>query len=336
MNTEPRAVAVIVDGTRLRAHQVPGHELDVIGGEPSVDRRLLAVADALSERHYDLIHVSAPGPAAIAALLIANEIGLPVIGSYHTEPRRAPGEQRLGAVLSAFYGSCRVVLSPGAVADAELERLAVAPTRIARWEPGVDRERFHPASYSPELLPDAFNVLYTGPLSREHGIELLVEAFLTARDRDPRLHLVLAGVGPEQQRLRAKLGAAATLLGWPEDDQLARAYATADLFVFPSAADAFGQSILEAQASGLPVLAVHGSASSQLIEHGRNGCLVAAEVGSLADAIRGLARRGAIRDRLATGGLLAVRERSRERSLAQLAEGYARATVTLTEVARAA
>jgi glycosyltransferase involved in cell wall biosynthesis len=106
---------------------------------------------------------------------------------------------------------------------------------------------------------------------------------------------------------------------------LAQVYASADLFMFASTTDTFGQVILEAQASGLPVLAVDAGGPAELIEDGRSGCLVAPEPELLASALRGLARREAIRERLATGGLLAVGERSWERSLDQLADGYARA-----------
>jgi glycosyltransferase involved in cell wall biosynthesis len=95
--------------------------------------------------------------------------------------------------------------------------------------------------------------------------------------------------------------------------------------MFASSTDTFGQVILEAQASGLPVLAVDAGGPAELIEDGRSGCLVAPEAEALALALRGLARREAIRERLSTGGLLAVRERSWGRSLAQLATGYARA-----------
>ena len=95
--------------------------------------------------------------------------------------------------------------------------------------------------------------------------------------------------------------------------------------MFPSETDAFAQAVLEAQASGLPVLAVDTGGAAELIENGRSGCLVAPDPAALGSAIRGLARRAALQDRLATGGLMAVRERTWERSLAQLAAGYARA-----------
>jgi glycosyltransferase involved in cell wall biosynthesis len=194
-----------------------------------------------------------------------------------------------------------------------------------RWDRGVDLERFGPATYAPNTLPDSFNVLYVGRLSKEKGVDLLAEAFLVARDRDPRLHLVLAGRGPEEQTLRHRLGESATFLGWVDGDDLARTYASANLFMFASSTDTFGQVILEAQASGLPVLAVDAGGPAELIEDGRSGCLVAPEAEALALALRGLARREAIRERLSIGGLLAVRERSWGRSLAQLATGYARA-----------
>jgi len=87
-------------------------------------------------------------------------------------------------------------------------------------------------------------------------VELLADAFLEAHRRDPRLHLVLAGGGPEEGLLRERLGELATFLGWLSGDALARASASADAFMFASTTETFGQVILEAQASGLPVVAV--------------------------------------------------------------------------------
>ena len=369
---DPIRVAVVADGIgavhgvthtleQLRERGIRGHEIEVIGTDASVDRRLaavneielpfyaglklgvpsvFAVAEALTERRYDLVHLCAPGPAGIIATLIARVMGLPVTGSYHTElqlyARMRSGDARVEhivrAVLAKFYAQCRVVLSPSRAADESLLDLGIPADRLARWDRGVDLDRFNPARYAPGVLPDThselgrtFNVLYVGRLSREKGIDLLTEAFLIARDHDPRLHLVLAGRGPEEEALRRRLGSAATFLGWVEGERLAQVYASADLFMFASTTDTFGQVILEAQASGLPVLAVDAGGPAELIEDGRSGCLVAPDPESLANALRGLARRAAIRERLATGGLLAVGDRSWQRSLNQLADGYARA-----------
>ena len=147
-----------------------------------------------------------------------------------------------------------------------------------------------------------------------------------ARERDPRLHLVLAGGGPEEDALRERLGEHATFLGWLEGDALARAYASADLFLFASRTDTFGQVLLEAQASGLPVVAVAEGGPCSIVEDGVTGLLLPARR-------RGAGRRGA----RARGGAAAARAPRRsarwrrcasarwERALGRLADGYRRA-----------
>jgi glycosyltransferase involved in cell wall biosynthesis len=169
------------------------------------------------------------------------------------------------------------------------------------------------------------NVLYAGRITREKGAELLADAFLAARERDPRLQLVLAGGGPEQERLRERVGEHARFLGWLEGAELARIYASADVFLFPSATDTFGQVILEAQASGLPVLAVAAGGPLELVEDGVTGLLREADAKQLADALMELAGSPRLRERLAQAALRAVRERTWERALERLACGYRRA-----------
>ena len=168
-------------------------------------------------------------------------------------------------------------------------------------------------------------VLYAGRLTKEKGVDLLADAFLAARARDPRLELHLAGGGPEEDALRARLGGAATFLGWLEGEALARAYADADLFLFCSQTDTFGQVVLEAQASGVPVVAVDAGGPSELIANGRSGLLCPPRASALADALAGLAAHPGSRRRLATGGLAAVSDRTWDASLAALGAGWRRA-----------
>ena len=126
-----------------------------------------------------------------------------------------------------------MVLSPSTASDEKLNELGIAPERIGRWDRGVDTERFTRARRTRE--PDGrVRVLYAGRLTREKGVDLLADAFLAARARDPRLELHLAGGGPEEDALRSRLGGAARFLGWLEGEELARAYADADLFLFCS------------------------------------------------------------------------------------------------------
>ncbi len=363
---EPVRVALLADGVgsmhgvthtldEIRERGVPGFEVEVIGTDPHVDRRLPAVAeveipfypglrvgvpgvpaivDALAEGRYELLHVCVPGPAGVAGALTGRMLGLPLAGSYHTEltayaqlrsgdPRIVLGMQ---LALGAFYGQCGVVLSPSAAADATLGELGVEPDRIGRWDRGVDVARFSPAKRDPGRFPaDRVTVLYAGRLTREKGVDLLADAFLSARAREPRLHLVIAGGGPEEDRLRARLGRAATFLGWLDGEELAATYASADLFLFCSQTDTFGQVVLEAQASGLPVVAVAAGGPAELVADGRSGLLCAARPEALAGAVAGLAGSRAMRERLARGGLASVRDRTWEASLGRLAAGWHRA-----------
>jgi hypothetical protein len=124
---------------------------------------------------------------------------------------------------------------------------------------------------------------------------------------------------------RARLGRSATFLGWLEGDALAAAYASADLFLFCSRTDTFGQVVLEAQASGLPVVTVAAGGPAELIADGRSGVLCPPRPEALASAVAALAGSRAARERLARGGLAAVTERSWERSLGGLGAGWRRA-----------
>ena len=363
--TDPVRVALVADGLggmhgvthtlrQIRERGLPGYEVEIVGSDREVDRRLAvvaevdipfysglqvgvpslaAVAETLTEGRYDLVHLVSPGPAGIAAALIARLLGVPVVGSYHTEltayARLRTADPRIETamrtVMTAFYGQCGSVLSPSAAADTSLRELCVPVQRIGRWDRGVDLSRFSPELRTREEGDGELVVLYAGRLTREKGIDLLADAFLRARERHPRLRLQLAGGGPEEDALRARLGGAAELLGWLDGDALARAYADADVFLFASETDTFGQVILEAQASGLPVLAVDAGGPRELIAHGRSGCLAPASAEALGDALAGLVSRPALRAQLAAGGLDAVSDRSWERALGQLAGGYARA-----------
>ncbi|WP_205699092.1 glycosyltransferase [Conexibacter sp. SYSU D00693] len=339
----------------LRQRGVPGFEVEVVTTDAMADRRLGAVADVevpfypglqvgvpslpgvvevLAEGRYDLVHVCSPGPAGIVASLVARIMDVPVLGSYHTElatytaMRTAdPGLEALARqAVAAFYGQCQVVLSPSPASDEVLRELGIPEEAVGRWDRGVDVTRFSPAHRTPGLLREgAVNVLYAGRLTHEKGADLLADAFLAARAHDPRLHLNLAGGGPEEAVLRERLGEHATFLGWLDGDDLARAYASADVFLFASRTDTFGQVLLEAQASGLPVVAVAEGGPCSIVTDGVSGRLCPADAQRLGATVADLARDGDQRARLARGGLDAVTHRTWEAALGRLAEGYRRA-----------
>ncbi len=356
-------VAILADGincthgvTRtieeIRQRGVPGYEVEVLGTDPQVDRRLPAVAEidvpfypgmrigvpslpgamqALIDGSYDAIHVCSPGPAGIAGALVARALGLPLLGSYHTELTAYAGlrsgelrlAQAMAAVVGVFYNSCDIVLSPSSASDDALAAIGIRGAKVMRWDRGVDTERFDPDLRDGAIRDgDRIEVLYSGRITREKGVGLLADSFLAARARDPRLHLTLAGGGPEQLALAERLGEHATFLGWLGGTELARAYANADIFLFPSATDTFGQVILEAQASGLPVVAVAEGGPVSLIEDGVDGLLRPAEAQALAGAVLELAASPRRREELAAAAVRQARLRTWERTLELLAEGY--------------
>ncbi|HET9163916.1 MAG TPA: glycosyltransferase [Solirubrobacterales bacterium] len=358
-------VALIADGIeamhgvtrtieQIRERGVPGFEVEVVGTDAWVDRRLPSatslrvpfyagmalgvpglpdLAETLAEGRYDLVHVTAPGPAGVAASLLARVSGAPLLASYHTELAAYAG-LRSGdgglatastAALGAFYKAPSRVLSPSPAADRSLLGLGVAEARIGRWERGVDTERFRPEGRDPGSNPGDLKVLYAGRLTREKGVDLLAESFLRARAAEPRLHLMVAGGGPEEGELRGRLGEHATFLGWLEGDDLARAYATADLFLFCSRTDTYGQVVLEAGASGLPVVAVGEGGPAALIENRHTGILCRPDADHIAGAVLQLASSPALRARLGEAAVRHAASRSWERALEQLAGGYRRA-----------
>ena len=322
-------VAILADGIgsthgvsrtiqEIRQRGVPGFEIEIVGTDAQVDRRLAAVAEvdvpfypglrigvpslpgvvqALADGCYDAVHVCSPGPAGIAGALVARALGLPLLGSYHTELAAyadlRSGQARLveamQSAVSLFYSSCEVVLSPSPASDEALAEVGISSERVLRWDRGVDTGRFDPALRRRRDGEETLRVLYSGRITREKGVELLAETFLAARAREPRLHLMVAGGGPEQERLASLLGSSVSFLGWLDGTDLAQAYADADVFLFPSATDTFGQVILEAQASGLPVLAVAEGGPRSLIEDGVTGLLRPADSEALAAALLELA-----------------------------------------------
>ena len=367
-------IAIVADGigamhgvTRtieeIRERGVEGFAIEVIGTDRNVDRRLAAVADvelphypgmeigvpslpaavaAIADGRYDLIHVCSPGPSGVAAALIARAMQIPLVGSYHTELAAYAGlrsgdpklELTARLVVASFYSQCAVVLSPSGAADEALAGLGIGNERIVRWDRGVDTGRFDPARRDERLLGGELSVLYAGRISKEKNIDLLADAFELAHAQDPRLHLVLAGGGPEQPRLKQRLGGRASFLGWLEGSQLAAVYASADIFCFPSETDTFGQVVVEAQASGVAVLAVDAGGPRELIADGVDGLLAPPRADALAQALLGLADSAPLRARLGSAARRSVQERTWQRALERLGDGYRGALAAAREEAR--
>jgi starch synthase (maltosyl-transferring) len=171
--------------------------------------------------------------------------------------------------------------------------------------------------------PDATAALYVGRLDEQKGVDSLLHALAIAQSRDPRLHLVLAGSGPEQQSLIGlvrQLGVESRthFLGWRAD--VLSLMRTTDFFVMPSRWEGMPNSVLEAMSVGLPVIATRAEGSTQLVRDGQTGMLVGIDrPAELAEAMLRLAGDATLRAQYGRNGQDVAR---REFSLAQMIERY--------------
>jgi len=256
------------------------------------------VLDYVERQEPDVVQVATPGPVGLCGLAAAKALEIPVVGSYHTEfgpyalhlTRDLLVSEGLDRYVDWFYRQCAIVLGPTrSVADA-LERKGLSG-RTGVWGRGVDGDRFNPANRDAELrekLLDGAQVLalYVGRVSHEKRVDLLSRV----ADLVGPVKFVVAGDGPQREALEAAAPVNVTFVGELHGQELARLYASADIFCFPSTTDTFGQVLLEAAASGLPVVAAAAGGAVELVRDGETGLLVEPDdPQAFADAVRALA-----------------------------------------------
>ncbi|MBC16171.1 MAG: glycosyl transferase [Desulfovibrio sp.] len=219
------------------------------------------------EQEYDCILAATPGPVGLAALAISRILKLPFHGTYHTAFPEYVGaftedatlEDGCWRYMSWFYDQMQIIYAPSEATKFELADRGIDPEKIVTYPRGVDTERFHPEKrngfYHQYAIQNRTKLLYVGRVSREKGLDTLTDAFIKATKIRDSLQLVIVGEGPYLKEMQQRLkGLPVTFTGALKGESLAQAYASADLFVFPSATDTFGNVVLEAQASGLPVI----------------------------------------------------------------------------------
>ncbi|HMP98016.1 MAG TPA: glycosyltransferase family 1 protein [Kiritimatiellia bacterium] len=254
---------------------------------------------------FDVVHISTPGPMGLLGLLIARQHGLPVCGTYHTDfPRYAgalTGDPELEEVgwrfMRWFYGQMDRVAVPTESIRRELVEHGFDPARLRVVGRGVRTKDFHPdfrretwrAGHGPK---HPVKLLYVGRLSREKNLETLAQAFRRLHATRPDVCLVFVGDGPYRAELQENVRDLPVFFtGSLSGKDLAMAYASSDLFVFPSRTDTFGRVVLEAQASGLPVVVSdEGGPKDAMVDgvtgiviRGINGENLAAGVDALTD-----------------------------------------------------
>lgn len=229
----------------------------------------------------DAIYVATQGPLGVAAVSAARKLGLPVCSGFHTNFHRYSryyGVGMLEQVLCAygrwFHNRTDKTLVPTRAMAQTTADMGI--TNAGLWSRGVDCSRFSPhkrdgvlrASWG--LQSGDLAILYVGRLAPEKNLRMAVACFERIRGLHPQARFVLVGDGPQYKQLADK-HPDYIFCGTRRGEDLARHYASGDIFLFPSKTDTFGNVVLEAMASGLAVVAFDDAAASEHIRHEDNG-----------------------------------------------------------------
>ena len=264
------------------------------------------------ETRPDVVHIATEGPLGLAALWAAARLGVPVMSSFHTNFHQYGKHYGYGMRLAIgglrwFHNRTRRTLVPSP--DVRDMLSADGFERLDLLGRGVDGELFHPSRRSTELrarwgAKDQTPVaLYVGRLAEEKNPELCIRAFEAFRRARPDALTVVVGDGPAGPAMRSK-DPTTLFCGMRREEDLATHYASADVLISPSLTETFGNVVLEAMSSGLPVLSFDYAAGRRLVHSGDNGILVPfGETGKFIEKAAELATMGT--DRLREMGKMA-------------------------------
>ncbi len=286
---------------------------------------LVDIMNYLAENDISVVQVSTPGPLGVVTLLAAKIMGLPVVSNYHTEfpayAARLTGDKHVTKAVRGyigwFYRQVDHVIVPSESARTSVVELGVPREQTSLLPRGVNIDFFHPKKRNPGLLRRAERIpalLYVGRISKEKGLDALIEAYETLRKEGIEAGLTFVGEGPYLEELQERYEGREDIafLGYRRGEELASLFASCDVFVFPSPTDTFGNVVIEAQASGVPtVVSDTGGPAEQTVDGDTGLVFPADDAEALADRLRRLLRDPALRERLGRQG----RQRAQSLSL---------------------
>ena len=233
----------------------------------------------------DVAHLFHPVMTGIPAMAMLKWMEVPMVTSFHLDYARLANQFRIGALDLGFtsplideltknvFNWADYSLAPSKLVQRQMQRLGIA--NVGLWRRGVDASAFNPAFRSAAMReemtqgnPRETVLLYVGRLSQEKQIEHIRPTL----EQLPNTRLVLVGDGPARPYLERQFaGLPVTFMGYLRGERLSRAYASADIFVFPSRLETFGLVVIEAMAAGLPVVAARVGGVSDIVSEGVNG-----------------------------------------------------------------
>jgi len=277
--------------------ELPEYELQKLSFPP-----ILQMLDYIQRERFTEVIISTPGPMGLTALLAAKLLNLQTSGIYHTDfpqyVRILTEDSFLESVtwryMHWFYGQLDTVFVNSEEYRESWIKRGFEPEKLKILPRGLDTELFHPTRRDPAFFEKfgakngQVRLLYVGRVSREKDLDLLVESYRKLREQGLSVQLFIVGHGPYSEALHEALPEA-FFTGYLSGKDLASAYASADIFVFPSTTDTFGNVIIEAQASGVPVVVSDAGGPKELVEDNQNGLITKShDVDDLTRAIREL------------------------------------------------
>jgi glycosyltransferase involved in cell wall biosynthesis len=313
LDQEPQSEARIHNFKPVGSFGLPEYDSQKVSFPP-----FLEVIEYLERERFGELIVSTPGPLGLAALAAGRLLGVPLSGIYHTDfplyvrtlTQDEALEQLTWRYMYWFYEQMETIYVPSEFYRQQLIENGFDRKKLHVLARGVDLRRFTPAKRDAGFWRAygagvGLKFLYVGRVSKEKNLDLLLETFVELRREGADAELLIVGDGPYLTTLIDRYRRPDVIFtGFLEGETLAAAYASADVFVFPSTTDTFGNVVLEAQASGLPVIVSNRGGPPEIVSDGESGMIFdAAEPGSLKRVMRRLLTHAELRDRLAAGAL---------------------------------
>ncbi len=299
--------------------EIPEYELQKLTFPP-----LLEMLDYIQREGFTEVIISTPGPIGITALMAAKMLHLRTVGIYHTDfPQYVQiltddhfMESLAWRYMHWFYQQLDLIyVNSEQYRTSWIER-GIEAEKIKILPRGLDTRLFHPGRRDPKFWlergakPGELILLYVGRLSVEKNLDIFAQAHDCARTLGLSVRAALVGNGVYLKTMRQMLPDAC-FTGYLAGEELAAAYASADIFVFPSISDTFGNVVIEAQASGLPVIVSDQKGPQELVENGVTGLVTRGlNVDDVTGAIMRLGRDDALRQRIAEAARRSVESRS--------------------------
>ncbi len=236
----------------------------------------------------DVIHIATPSLLGFFALRYARSRNIPVISLYHTNflsyipyyfrkvPTLIKPVQRwMTSATRRFYNNCDVVYVPSCAMQKQLEDLGVERDKMILWQRGIDLKLFNPEKRDRAYVRDITgndnpNILFASRLVWEKNIQTLIEIYKRLQRSHLPHNFIVAGDGAAGEEMKRQMPEA-IFLGTLSHSDLAKLYASSDIFVFPSISETYGKVVVEAMASGLPCVIADGGGSADLVRHGQTG-----------------------------------------------------------------